>query len=1585
MSTRNIKTLRYLALFVAILSFGAIASGDASAASTFDTYTDGDGVVWDRETTDDGDIYIGVQSVPSGVTTITVPSMSAVASGKSTYFLDSICYYNGGCSSVVADTANVTKLDMTNTSGIQIKNVSHVFDTNHEVELIFGENVVIADPRGTNASGLVDNDYYPIGSGQSQNPYTGVDGAFEGMKIKLTGFDNVKYIGWNAFRNTELNQSNVDITIGDSQTIGAYVFAGSNVKSLSINLTEVSQGFCQNCASLESLTLGSNVQIIRASAFENTTALAQRLETSATRIYAQAFKGSAITGASLTSATAIDRESFMNTNLSTGVSFNTAGYSIGYMAFRNAGLSEVDLSAVLTIEAYGFADNSITEAYLPKSYRKYEVNGSSPYNIFENNPLKKITLAYDLARANSYMQPFYNQIGVNAMKSLEEIVLIAPYADSEPVASDHNYAAVNSDSYSMTLPNDVVQSLKNVIPRLFFYVGSDGADGEHSKKIVIDDNYEMIGCHSFGDMNINAIHTINNGVESEDNRLPSKLRVIGSLAFFRSFVYDSSNLHQTIVSLDSLPASLQYIGSAAFLEDNDLIINNFDLPNLIYLGGWSFMHVTVKNITLGDFSRYGNLVTFLGSDLIETVTVDYDIFGQNYSYGGEGFSSMFGGYLSNYCARPGVTKEDSWGYSYYDYDNWEMIEIPKICDSQQHFKKIKFTANAATAPNSNPSGFMGIWADEIDLSETPWTRLYIQGAPISMFMGAKIGTLKLPSQLQYINSFAFHGADIETPLELPGTIKEIGDSAFDMNWRVSDDAYQGWAENVIARYNAAHPDEEPVEFEPGVIIANLPSSIEKIGNNAFYNSADITIDVDLPNLKELGSNAFSGSGIRNVYLHDGLESLGINAFYGAVNLNDITIDVDLYDEDIRLVNGCKGSYYVAGSQIPYNRCGEHFDDSLTDEENFNADFYDAFFATFGTPNHKYGTITFTENAGEPCGGFNNCSKERGYFYGIKADKVDLSATNWTATSASMFQDAEVGEILLPHALATINPWTFYNLNAAAKNANSGVEPVSIAIPATLKTISYEGFMRAQAEIDGLPEGLTTIINSAFYEADVTDDLVIPSTVTLIGSSAFNAGSEDVQYNTVTIKPNLTMNETAGQLIFQAFWNAKINDKLIISSNMLPALFLDNQGIDMTDQPEFHGMTMKEAIITNLPKITAQAFEECANLEKVDLSSDAALRAIDDKAFYNDTKLGTILFSPAIKNETVTVGPLAFKGTAFKTMGDSSKQFDLTAAKFDASEGYAFSEMPKLETVDIPRSFSNATVPAYTFYNDTELRIANIDYKVTLIDDGAFSEDNKLESIFIWGNTEIEDTVLAGHGASTDGENGVYATDQGRGADRGPTIPEPTDIYAYSTSPAEDYAALPVRGTFEGDFYPLDEVLYLTSNKPTVLVNDDATDFDKSDLIVYAMRRDGIILESDSWATYDGNAYQRATSDVDFEAMAAAIQENPVFASIHDTPVPMDELDVTTNVNFENIDFDMVPDPDNANIRKITLLYNDKYTDHLADTDILPYQEGDPVPPVVPDTGATKAWKSFMDAGLPIATIAMISLVGGVLIFKKRRG
>lgn len=1527
MSFRNIKKMKYLALFVAVLAVGAISSGDANAASTFDTYTDGDGVVWDRETTDDGDIYIGIHSVPANVTTVTVPAIGDVASGRDTYFLDAVCSDTSSCASVISDTATVTVLDMTNASKIQIRNVSQMFNANHEVELIFGANVVITDPAdiediadsttNPNVPAYWSNVFPNIGP---QNPYT-VAGAFEGMRVKLTGLDNVKYIGWNAFKDTTLNSSSQNITISANQTVGGYVFAGSNIAGLSINTAEIGQGFCEGCTSLSSLTIGDNVTTLRSSAFTGTTALAQDFDAkNITTIGARAFLGSGVTGAILPKVTYVYYEAFRNTDLDNGVSFNTEGYTVGYSAFQNAGLDTVDLSNLSTMEASAFADNNITEVYLSKNYRKWQTGVAG---LFEHNPLKKITLAYDLTINHGDLQPFESQIGCDAFYSLEEIVVIAPYGVDEAVAADHIY--YQGDQHNMTVPSEVYNSFKNVIPREFFDMAGQGISG-NPKKIVLDDNIEMIGSHAFGRVYIGGLYTISDGVVSEEMSLPSKLRVIGSAAFlYLDSTSDRTAMESQNVELENMPESVEYIGSYAFVNFRSLTIDNFDLPNMAYLGKQAFSRTLVKNIVLHEFDQpTGQILAFFGKDGIETVTVDYDFFGAKHAYGSEG-CLMFDGWCS--------------------YDNF---------NSTQHFTKVKFTANATTAPSSYSDQilFQGIWADEMDLSETPWTALVGDGTtPTPIFLESKIGTFKLPSSLEYINPIAFLGADIDN-LVLPETIKEIGDRAFSA---VSQKAEQTKAPYMIQRYNAAHAGEPgfvPYEFNSGVGITSLPSSIEKIGEAAFLNDTKFEADLDSPNLTHLGNSAFLGSNVRDITLNSSITNLGLNAFYNTPNLRNVTIDVDLYNVNRDYV----GDY----GEICYDQNGESCDaDTAEGQAARDANFYDSFVATFGTPDHEYGTITFTENAGEPCEGHYNCSKDRAYFYGLKADKVDLSATNWQSTGKSMFQESEIGELILPSGLQNLADDVFYE-----------AEVGDIAIPNTLSAIQPEAFQWATANIDGLPEGLGYIGRSAFYGADVTDDLVIPSTVGLIDLYAFNAGDEDVHYDTITIKPSTL--RTSGELVFQLFWNVDV-DKMIIASSGLPAGVVP----EGQTKPEFYGMPMDEVVITNLSMISKEAFQDCTNLQKVDLSSDASLRVIYDKAFVGDSKLDTILFSPALKDEIVIIGQYAFEGTAFKTMGDNTKQFDLTAAKFDATDGFAFSKMPKLETVDIPQSFSDKTVPEATFANDPELRLVTIDYKTETIDNAAFSNDDKLESIFIWGDTEILDENIAGHGGG-----------EAIGPEYGPTIPEPTDIYAYSTSRAEDYASLPVRGTFEGDFYPLDEVLYLTSNKPTVLLNDDETDFDKSDLTVYAMRRDGIILESDEWSTYDGNAYPRSTSSVDFEHMAEKIQEDPVFGSIHDTPVPMNELDVTTNVNFENIDFALVPTEEDPNVKKVTLLYNDKYTDNLADTDILPYQEpaddDDDEEPAVPDTGAAKAMATFTKAALPIIAIVSLSIVAGVIVFKKRK-
>jgi len=172
------------------------------------------------------------------------------------------------------------------------------------------------------------------------------------------------------------------------------------------------------------------------------------------------------------------------------------------------------------------------------------------------------------------------------------------------------------------------------------------------------------------------------------------------------------------------------------------------------------------------------------------------------------------------------------------------------------------------------------------------------------------------------------------------------------------------------------------------------------------------------------------------------------------------------------------------------------------------------------------------------------------------------------------------------------------------------------------------------------------------------------------------------------------------------------------------------------------------------------------------------------------------------------------------------------------------------------------------------------------------------------------------------------------ADFGVTIPESTDIYAYSVSPTEQYAAAQDRKEMNSDFYALDEVLYITSNKPRVLLNDDEDDFDKTNLVVYGLRRDGVILQSNSWGKFDGTVYARGDSNLTFERMAGFQEENPVYGAVYDTPVPLNELDYG-NVNFETIDFELIRDPDNASVRLVNIIYTDKYTEGKPDTDIDP--------------------------------------------------
>ena len=286
----NTKLRGILVAFLLASVFCVLLSNNSYAAVPYQkSYTDANGVTWyvtgllDAGGPVNMTISYNGAANASSITTLHIPSYNELTSNldfagrevEDTYIL-------GGVPDpqlVGAELTSLEKIDFTDAAKIQIRDITSIMDgVSNEVELVFGDDVVIADPTNDDQSTFVytscDN-YCPSYSDIDVNPYGLTPGAFEGYSLKLTNLDKVKYIGWNAFKNTVLNPESRNITISNTQTVGGYVFAGSNIMSLSIDSAEIGQGFAKGAANLTNLTIGDHVADIRAAAFSGTSSLSQ--------------------------------------------------------------------------------------------------------------------------------------------------------------------------------------------------------------------------------------------------------------------------------------------------------------------------------------------------------------------------------------------------------------------------------------------------------------------------------------------------------------------------------------------------------------------------------------------------------------------------------------------------------------------------------------------------------------------------------------------------------------------------------------------------------------------------------------------------------------------------------------------------------------------------------------------------------------------------------------------------------------------------------------------------------------------------------------------------------------------------------------------------------------------------------------------------------------------------------------------------------------------------------------------------------------------------------------------------------------
>ena len=1673
--SKNKHVVKGFLLLFAVVFATAIFGGSAHAATTNGIITDSNNIRWEYVYDDNESSVVTIKfyDKPANLTTVTVPSLSQLrslvpgAGSIQTYILTDadVEAQNRNYPDLTRReaTASTIKLDMSNTSTIQIHGVKPIIDPEVETELVFGSNMVLGDVPGKsvttsvctgtltysswnsayscwpyesrtfedfegNIAGWEDmteeqkNAYQPTPADfgcvdvRYANPATDAAGvcyitnwtsdyytssktirkgrAFAGYKLKLTNFGDFNYVGWETFADSTL--ADTTMTIDQSGLEGGNIFRNTNLKEVTVETMKVGAGLFRDCALLRTVHFADTVD----------------------RIPDDMFAG--------TGLTSID---FSQTLIKT----------IGPRAFEGAHLTSVNFDGVNKIEYGAFRNNNIGELTMPKSINYLESD-----LFYGNVNIKKVTIAYDTLTSGTTLPFFvvadgswrgkYDQNA--ALNHVEELTVLAPYAADEEVSETHisyddyrwryncytqerldadistmNYRISDRDGnihdcsaaangYGMVnyvrglniwsasqenakFEDDFanVAAYKNVIAPIYFY------NFDALKKITIGDGYEYVGSSAFWSQpstDFGAdVWDIGYGNQRSISSLtlPEGLKGIGNLAF--------GYLSKVDISIN-LPSSLEFIGQSAFTRTY-YMKNDIDLPNLKYIGDHAFAGTMVHDVYLHDTTKYLGYNAFWGDMNLNNITIDFDFFnpnienwtlrgitdGDNYSYKSLWFGRMFGNpysnYLSTYGGRCDVETHlsakgfrcdiaggyDAMKYGTITFTNKNVSPFPSTVGDKD---SISYSGEYSYGTLRDTLFGFDFFADKVDLGKAGWKVL-----PSGTFgYYSRIGEVVLPENLEVIGRDAFNGAWIDEEITIPDSVKIIGDMAFNPMAAVKNMDYGTYKDYTTPK------------------ISKLPSSLEYVGFEAFYGDDNLTADLNAPNLKYVGARAFQGTKLRDVYLGE-VQSLREGTFANIPTLRNITIDTDFgsavtaevdtsftIPQSLLDVFGgdevkAKNAVVSKGIHDGHGQTYQIWNPTTRQNEDRIRYIYGKDFETFYTIFSKTmkesspGTRDGQATAGEEFGILKFTEKNTtdltagmiGAFSYLSFEEVDLSATDWKQlpTSSSAFRYSHIGTLKLPAGLKTVTSTSFEH--ATIDN--------EFALPETLTTIGRGAFQWASANItNALPESVKVIDSAAFYSSDFTDNLTIPGGVTMIGWSAFNAGDTDVHYDTITIEPSFTSAKTNGQLVHQMFWQADV-DKMTVKSSSL----VGYERADTSGNEEFWHMPFDEIEITNLPKITFGAFNGCTNLTKVDASKDTALRIIRPEAFMNDEKLEQVLFAPALKNETVTMGIRAFKNTGFKTIGKSGADFNLYAAHFDA-EPSVFSYMKKLKRVDVPETFSNGVIPVDTFYNDAELEEASIAYKVKMIGNAAFANDNKLKRIFIWGDTAVQDTNLPGYTMPDMPGMGSDSDEEGNTA---PTIPEKTDIYAYSSWHAEPYAASQARKSFEGDFYPLDEVLYLTTNKTHVKVNDDSTDWDKDGLIVYGLRRDGIVLESDQWGEFDGNVYPRNQKDLSFGKMTQAIMENPEFATVWDTPVPANELSLV-NENFENIDYELVNNEEGiAGLKRINIIYTDAYTGGEPDTDVLPL--GDT--PEIPKTLDNIAGYLGIIAGAGAAGVALIVL------------
>ena len=526
-------------------------------------------------------------------------------------------------------------------------------------------------------------------------------------------------------------------------------------------------------------------------------------------------------------------------------------------------------------------------------------------------------------------------------------------------------------------------------------------------------------------------------------------------------------------------------------------------------------------------------------------------------------------------------------------------------------------------------------------------------------------------------------ANVNTEYVIPDSVTYIGDSAF------SDCA--------------------------GLTSVTIPNSVTSIGGSAFSGCTDLT-SVTIPNsVTSIGDFAFwYCTGLTSVTIPDSVTSIGDYAFYGCSGLISVTIPNSVTDIGIYTFEYCSSLTSINVDENNKNYCS-------TQGILFNKNMTTLIQYPSAKTNSEYvipNSVTSISNSA-----FSDCAGLTSVTIPNSVTSIgDYAFNSCTGLTSIIIPDSvtEIGDsafsgctgltsVTIPDSVTSIGDYTFgscielTSINVDENNKNY-CSTQGILFNKNMTTLIQYPSAKTNSEYI-IPNSVTDIDESAFYNCARLTSVTIPNSVTSIGWHAFH-----LCFGLTSI-------------------NVDENNKNYCSTQGI--LFNKN----MTTLIQYpSAKTNSEYIIPNsVTDIGDHAFSDCSGLTSVTIPD--SVTSIGDYAFYGCTRLTSINVDENNKNYRSDEGILFNKNMTTLIQYPSAKTNSEYVIPNSVTSIYysAFSDCTRLISITIPNSVTS--IGGSAFWYCTGLTSITIPNGITRVDGWAFWGCKNLSDVWYDGTEE----------------------------------------------------------------------------------------------------------------------------------------------------------------------------------------------------------------------------------------------------------